>query len=195
MKSNLFQPEKSFNKNKCYSDFDNSTYPKLDSKKSNIIDVVSFAPFLMWNEHDDKYFQTAGKINTNNYPTTDNYAELMKEAFFSSENMDIIQNRIIYTVFEKSDQTLRINKIKNETLIQIMNQMWSTHCRFLPYNLREQIEDLDQKIIDYAVPLLLQESQFYLNYLRDADRTNLPPLERPIMINKNRKQQLPSYYK
>jgi hypothetical protein len=41
----------------------------------------------------------------------------------------------------------------------------------------------------------LKESQFYFNYLRDSDRTNLPQLDRPIMINKDRKQQLPSFYK
>ena len=215
MKSNKPNPNnigfESINNTKCYADFNTSSniHPKLNpsSSSTQMTDMVSFAPFLMWNEHNGKYFESLGAINSlaindnNVYATKqsctddDNYADLMKEAFFSLENMDIIQNRIIKTVFYKSNQTLRINKIKSETLIQIMNHMWTNFCRFLPYDLTEQIDDLDQKVVDYAVPLLLKESEFYFNYLRDSDRSNLPILERPLMISKGRKQQLPSYYK
>jgi hypothetical protein len=159
----------------------------------------------MWNEHDSKYFENVGQINklatddTNIYDTTksctnnDNYTDLMSEAFFSAENMDIIQNMLIKNVFYKSNETLRINKIKNETLIQVMNSMWTNHCRFLPYNLKEQIRDINQIVSDYLVPLLITESEFYFNYLRDSNRTELPQLDRPIMVVKERKQQLPSY--
>jgi hypothetical protein len=195
---------------KCHADFNQSTatHPKLVlGPKTEILDVVSFAPFLMWNEHDSKYFEKTGAINSlainDNTPydigqtcnDDNNYAELMKEAFFSSENMDIIQNMIIKNVFLKSDQKLRINKIKSETLVQVMNHMWTNFCRFLPYELKEQIRDLNQKVTEYLVPLLIKESQFYFNYLRDSDRTNLPTLERPIMVSKERKQQLPSFYR
>jgi len=200
----------SINNQKCHADFKQSTatHPKLnlESNSTQMLDVVSFAPFLMWNEHDSKYFENVGAINNmaindnNIYDTTktcndENYAELMKEAYFSLENMDIIQNMIIKDVFFKSGQTLRINKIKSETLIQVMNHIWTNFCRFLPYDLKEQIRDLDRKVTEYIVPLLLKESQFYFNYLRDSDRTNLPQLERPIMVTKGRKQQLPSFYK
>ena len=195
--------------NKCRAEYIKSTeiYPKLNPSTSNIVDVVSFAPWLMWNEHDSKYFENAGKINkialedNNVYDTSksctnnDNYTDLMVEAFFSVENMDIIQNMLIKNVFYKSNETLRINKIKQETLIQVMNNMWTNYCRFLPYNFKEQIRDLNQKVSDYIVPLLLNESEFYFNYLRDSNRTELPQLDRPIMIVKERKQQLPSFYK
>jgi len=190
---------------KCFADF--SSVVNNNSKlKTDILDVVSFAPFLMWNEHNSKYFENIGTINkvalkdNNIYDTTkmhndDSYADLMKDTFFSLENMDIIQNHIIKTVFYKSNQKLRINKIKTETLIQVMNNIWIKFCRFLPYDLKKQIEDLDIKVSEYLVPLLLKESEFYFNYLRDSDRSKLPPLDRPIMIVKNRKQDLPSFYK
>lgn len=196
----------------CHSDYATASlvHPKLDlnSKKTEVLDTVSFAPFLMWNVHDGKYFENVGNfnnmvVNDNKiYDTskscnldTNNYAELMQEAFFSSENMDIIQNTLIKTVFYRSGETVRINKIKQETLIQCMNHIWTNFCRFLPYDLKQQIEDLDDKVIEYLAPLLLKEYTFYKNYLRDSDRTNLPQLERPIMIAKGRKQQLPSFYK
>lgn len=195
------------NKKKCYADFEQAinVHPKL--KDNNMLDVVSFAPFLMWNEHETKYYENVGTINKlamndnrvydiqKTCNDDDNYADLMKEAFFSLENMDIIHNMIIKEVFIRSKETLRINKIKSETLIQVMNSIWTNFCRFLPYDYKEQIRELDKKVMEYLVPLLLKESEFYKNYLRDSDRTNLPQLERPIMITKGRKQQMPSFYK
>jgi len=195
---------KTVNNNKCKPDHLQSTtvHPKLDldSSETNILDIVSFAPFLMWNEHNSKYFENIGVINDNNIDDIDktcddDHVKLLRDAFFSSENMDIIQNMIIKNVFYKSNETLRINKIKSETLIQVMNHMYTNFCRFLAYDLKGQIRNLDNKVTDYLVPLLLKESEFYFNYLRDSDRSNLPQLERPIFITKGRKQQLPSYYK
>ena len=192
---------------KCHADFMQSTeiYPKL--KENNILDTVSFAPFLMWNEHDSKYFENIGVINktaindNNIYDTSksctdnNNYSDLMTEAFFSVENMDIIQNMIIKDVFIKSKETLKINKMKQETLIQVMNNIWTKHCRFLPYDLKEQIRTINRKVAEYLVPLLITESKFHSNYLRDSNRTQLQQLPRPVMIVKERKQQLPSFYK
>ena len=195
---------------KCHANFKEAIniHPKLNEAKltTSIDDIVSFAPFLMWNEHNSKYFENIRSINSlainnNIYDiektcnNDNNYADLMREAFFSSENIDIIQNLIIKNVYYQSNETLRVNKIKFETLIQVMNHMWTNFCRFLPYNLKEQIRDLDKKVSEYIVPLLLKESQFYFNYLRDSNPTKLQQLERPIMITKGRKQQLPSYYK
>jgi hypothetical protein len=199
-------------KKQCHSDYSTSSliHPKLnlESKNTEILDTVSFAPFLMWNVHDAKYFENVGNINNiavndnKVYDTskscnndTNNYAELMQEAYFSAENMDIIQNTLIKTVFYRSGESLRINKIKQETLIQCMNHIWTNFCRFLPYDLKEQINELDDKVIEYLAPLLLKEYQFYTNYLRDSDRSKLQPLERPVLITKGRKQQLPSFYK
>ena len=201
----------SINNKKCHADFSSTSnyFSKLDpkSKDSNMVNDVSFAPFLMWNDHDTKYFENLKSINSmaindnNHYDVDqtcnndDNYVDLMKEAYFSLENMDIIQNMLIKNVYYKSGEKLRINKIKHETLIQCMNHMWTNFCRFLPYNYKEQIRSLNHQVTEYLVPLLLKESEFYFNYLRDSDRTNLPQLERPIMIVKDRKQQLPSYYR
>jgi hypothetical protein len=177
MKSNKPIPNnigyESINNKKCYSDFSTTSniHNKLDlnSKKTELTDIVSFAPFLMWNEHDGKYFENVGSINTlvindnNIYDTSkscnndkNNYADLMIEAFFSAENIDIIQTTIIKTVFYRSGEKLRINKIKQETLIQIMNSIWTNFCRFLPYDLKGQIEELDDKVVEYVVPLLLK---------------------------------------
>ena len=55
----------------------------------------------------------------------------LKNSFYIIE----IQNKIIEVVFYSSEKKLRVNKIKSETLIQVMNHMWTNFCRFLPYKL------------------------------------------------------------
>lgn len=197
--------------NSCYADFYQSTsiHPKLNTSapNNNLLDVVSFAPFLMWNKHDSNYFEKVGTINklANECDGQNlikecntickNYTKLMTESFFSSVNMDIIQTKIIRQVFELSNHSLKINKIKNEVLLQVMNHMWTNFCRFLPYNFKEQIRELDNKVVEYVVPMLIKEGEFYKNYLRDSDRTNRPLIPPPITINNGRKQQLPSFYR
>jgi hypothetical protein len=168
----------------------------------NILNSFNFAPFLMWNEHKNNYFKNLNIINkmdiNNNIidnNISNNCSDLLKDNFFSVENMNIIQNKIIMSIFYKSNETLRINKIKNETLIQVMNSIWLKYCQFLPYDLKKQIINLNNKVIEFIVPLLLKESKFYFNYLKDSDRTNLPILDRPIKITNDRKQTLPAFYK
>jgi hypothetical protein len=169
---------------------------------NNILNSFNFAPFLMWNDHENNYikdFNIINKMNINSNTINNNKnsdcSEILKDNFFSIENINIIQNKIIMSIFYKSNETLRINKIKYESLIQIMNSIWLKYCQFLPFDFKKQIQNLNNKVIEYIVPLLLKESKFYFNYLKDSDRTNLPILERPIMIFKDRKQTLPAFYK
>jgi hypothetical protein len=174
----------------------------MTDKLENILNSFNFAPFLMWNEHKDNYiknFNIIKKMDINNNiinnDIDNNCIDLLKDEFYSVENINIIQNKIIMSIYYKSNETLRINKIKYETLIQVMNSIWLKYCQFLPYDLKNQIKNLNNKVIEYIVPLLLKESKFYFNYLKDSDRTNLPIIDRPIKIFNDRKQTLPSFYK
>ena len=163
---------------------------------TNILDIFNFAPFLMWNDHNNKYtdkivlsnkMDINNNIIKNNDDITNDNINIMKEVFFMKDNIDIIQYRIIMSIYCKSNKKLRIKEIKNEILVQIMNYIWSTCCKFLPYNFKEQINDLDNKVVNYCVPLLLKEAEFYFNYLRDIDRNNRQLLDRPIMVYNNKK--------
>lgn len=168
----------------CYAEFSNNISKNIDDTD------FSFAPFLMWNDHKTKYFEKMKNINTIDY---NNNIELMKKTYFSYENTDIIQNTIIKKIYIDSNEKLKIKKIKNETIIQIMNYIWETFCKFLPYDLKNQIIDLNNKTIDYIFPILKKEANFYSNYLRDSDRSNIKPIERPVFVTN--KKELPSYIK
>ena len=165
------------------------------NKCSELLNTFQFAPFLMWNDHDLKFNEQINNTNlalnkmnidSNNInidKDNKDYINIMKNTFFSLENMDIIHYRIIMGVFYKSNENLKIKKIKNETLIHVMNHIWINYCNFLPYKIKEQIDELDNKVVKYIVPLLLKEAEFYFNYLRDINRSNLPLIDRPIMTS------------
>jgi len=105
-------------------------------------------------------------LNTNHSNSNnDNYAQLLTEAFYSIENMEILHTLIIKDVFLKSNEEVKINKIKDTTLKQIMDIIWTNQCKFLPYNLKEQIEELDDAVVNYCVTELLKQAEFYFKYL------------------------------
>lgn len=157
------------------------------------LNIFNYAPFLMWNDNEDlskDKLKILNKMEINNNIVKKNKndnIELMKDVFFSLDNIDIIQYRLIIGVYYKSNQKLRIKKIKNESIIQVMNYIWNNFCNFLPYNYKEQIDKLDDKVVEYIIPLLLKESEFYFKYLSDLDRTNRKLLDRPKMIYNNKK--------
>ena len=74
-------------------------YKDFNETKSNtdIIYKLDKAPFLFWNEHKQKYFQRYNNDKQCSEPScqdADN-VELVKEAFFLRENIEIVQNMII----------------------------------------------------------------------------------------------------
>lgn len=174
--------------NKCYASI--QEYSKYTT---TFLNNFYFAPFLLWNDHNDKYFEKMKKHNI--MDNDDDAIENLKITFFSLENMDIIQYNIIKHVYFGSNETLRIKKIKNESLIQVMNYIWYNFCDFIPKELKQQLIQLNKYTINYIVPLLLKESEFYFNYLKDSNRTQRQiNFDRGIDTTK-RKNDLPSYIK
>lgn len=178
----------------------------LDKRHGRLFRDVNFAPFLMWSDTEKKYFETLGKVNKqalsdrNEYATpktceSDNYAELLREAFFSQANIDLIQARVIQRAYVETERKVRLRPQKYEHLVQLMNQVFQAHCRFLPYKLREQIADLNERVADFLVPLLLKEIVYHVNYLRDSDRAALTIMDRPQHVSSAGSRTLPSYLK
>ena len=54
-----------------------------------------------------------------------------------------------------------------------MNSFWINKCKYLPYNYKEQIEELNNLIIQYSSEELIKEAYFHLNYLKDRDNRDL----------------------
>jgi hypothetical protein len=89
-------------------------------------------------------------------------------AFFSSKNIQIIQNAIRAGVYKKSEERYLISPQDTDVIKTIMRSMYLQHAVNLSSNYKEQIMSLNQMVIDYAINQIYNEVDSYMKYKRDA---------------------------
>lgn len=109
-------------------------------------------------------------------------------AFFSSENMQIIQNAIRKGVYDKSNKQYIIEPQSCNELQIIMRSIFLQHSKNLPVDIKHQIITLNQLVTNYAIEQIYKEMIAYMKYTYDAS-TIAVPLSKPIS-DSNKKQSL-----
>lgn len=181
------------------------TIGNKDPKDVNkLMSQASFAPFLMWSKDGEQdMFKDLGFISeladrTRGAYSSDggaacpdgDHANLLRDAFYHKANVQFIQDRIIQKVFLESK--VRINELKQEHLLPLMDKVFEKYCRFLPFKLKEQVRELDQHVIDFLAPIMVKEVGFQLKAIEDMDRQSRPLLERPQFVARAGERTLPS---
>ena len=91
----------------------------------------------------------------------------LNSAFFSKENITIIQNNIRYVIWLKSNRQFVIAP-QSETEIEIiMRSIYLQYSKNLPNNIKEQIEDLNSLVENHSVPNIMSNIKQYLTYKQD----------------------------
>jgi len=108
-----------------------------------------------------------------------NETELSK-AYFSKENIQIIQNGIRSGVYDKSNGQYVVAPQDCDTLKIIMRSVYLQHAANQPNNITGQIEQLNQIVLDYCIYHVYSEAQSYMKYLYDVS-TLAVPLSTPIV--------------
>ena len=97
--------------------------------------------------------------------------------FFSKENINIIQNLIIKGVYLNSNKTHIISNQNEQELLIIMRSFYLQYGKNLPNNINEQINELNNKTVQWAVENIISNIQQYISYKKSC--STLPmPLER-----------------
>lgn len=89
-------------------------------------------------------------------------------AYFSSENINIIQNNIRKGVYDKSNGEFIIGLQDEDELKIIMRSVFLQNSLNLETNIREQIKDLNALVESYSIDQVYKEAISYLKYKRDA---------------------------
>lgn len=89
-------------------------------------------------------------------------------AYFSSENINIIQNNIRKGVYDKSNGEFVIGLQDEDELKIIMRSVFLQNSLNLETNIGEQIRDLNALVESYAIDQVYKEAISYLKYKRDA---------------------------
>mgnify|MGYP000725083834 FL=1 len=137
-------------------------------------------------------FSLFDKIPTNECSTfhdamTGNFQDsILSLAFFSKENMQIIQNAIRAGVYEVSNQQYIIDNQNCDNLKIIMRSVFLQNSVNLPDRITEQIQELNGLVVKYCVREIYSEAQGYINYKRDAS-TMYNPIDRPVQPDFNNK--------
>ena len=99
---------------------------------------------------------------------------VISQVFFSAENMQIIQNGIKAGVYKLSDNKYVLPNQNVDALRIIMRSTYLQYARHYPTNITKQVEDLNQIVLDYAVPYCYNESKAYIKYLQDQSSLVMP---------------------
>jgi hypothetical protein len=106
------------------------------------------------------------------------------KAFFSRQNIDWIQTNMRYEVYNKTERKYVISVQDETNLLIIMRAIYlqnSTNPRTHDKQ-KAEILRLNQMVIDYSVPHIIEELLQYRDYLNDIS-ANAIPLERPKNVS------------
>jgi Family of unknown function (DUF5761) len=102
--------------------------------------------------------------------------------FFSKYNRERLHDRIRYEVYTRSNYNLIISRQSEQELQIIMRAMYLQYALNLNCKYKEQVDDLNTKVIEFAVPQIITEAQQYHGYLRDVQYMPMP-MDRPANVS------------
>lgn len=149
----------------------------------NLLSDVQLGNFLYLNDHPNQYFETIKKQLHDAYTKNKNIDiyNSIKDSFFSARNIDIIQRWVIKEVYLQTNKKLLIPYQNNSILIQLMNDIFVEYAQFLPFNLKEQLFELNSKVVSLITPVIIKNAIGQLNLIRDQN--TYITLDRPINVN------------
>lgn len=114
----------------------------------------------------------------------------VEQTFFSEDNVALINKQLILTVYRKTNQKFMICPQKEQDLIIVMRYVFIEYSKNLPYNIKEQITELNCRVISEILPTVMSNLDQKIGYYRDI---SVQPVGPPLPINtKNLERTLPS---
>jgi hypothetical protein len=111
---------------------------------------------------------------------------ILSKAFFSKENIQILQNGIRSGVYYKSNKQYVVGPQDCDSLKIIMRSIFLQYSTNQPQNIATQIEHLNNLVLDYAVFHVYSEAQSYIKYLYDVSSLAVP-IAMPISVSQKDK--------
>ena len=116
---------------------------------------------------------------------------LLNQVFFSQENIDLLQDKIRHTVWVASNKKFIIDRQSDTELELIMRSIYFQYAKNIPYNIKEQIIELNDLVIQDCVPNIMSQVEQHVYYLFDAS-TQPVPLSLPENVSSAGRKQLSS---
>ena len=147
------------------------------------IDILHFQNLTQYNLFKEQEKNSGDK--TNNSVKHMLCEHPVSNMFFSKDNMQILQNGIRYSIYTQTNDIID-NQSETE-LNLIMRSIYLQYSKNIPYNVVEQVKELNTKVLDYVVPRIYIEMKQYINYANDISKLPIP-LERAKYVIKHYSQ-------
>tara|TARA_Y200000002_G_scaffold360259_1_gene345375 strand:+ start:2081 stop:2575 length:495 start_codon:yes stop_codon:yes gene_type:complete len=106
----------------------------------------------------------------------------LNQLFFSKQNMKIIQDKIRYEVYLKTEKKHIIDNQSDVELEIVMRSTYLQHSPNLPNKTQEQIKYLNQLVTNWCVEKIIPEIYQYFGYLKEVEYMPVP-LEHPVNLS------------
>jgi hypothetical protein len=133
-------------------------------------------------------FQMYDKIPANQCTTFRNATEglwsenSLSNAFFSQQNIQIIQNGIRAGVYKRSNGQYVIGPQDCDSLKIIMRSVFLQNAANQPTNISQQVAQLNKMVLEYCIQQVYSEAQGYIKYINDVS-TLVVPIAHPVMTD------------
>jgi hypothetical protein len=104
---------------------------------------------------------------------------LLSCTFFSSQNIEILQNAIRKGVYDRSNGQYVIAQQNCDELKIIMRSIFLQHSDNLPCEIKHQILTLNKIVTDFAIDQVYKAAVSYMKYKYDVSNLAVP-ISRPV---------------
>ena len=111
----------------------------------------------------------------------------LSTAFFSQQNIQIIQNGIRAGVFKHSNNQYLIGPQDCDSLKIVMRSVFLQHSVNKPTAIPQQIVELNKIVLKYCIYQVYGEAQGYMKYMDDVS-TLVVPMAHPVQTSDKDKQ-------
>lgn len=149
----------------------------------NIVDIPQHIQFEM-----QEKIAVKNKASEYRDPLTGIFEETtLSKVYFSSANIQIIQNGLRAGVYNLSDKKYVIAPQNIDTLKIIMRSIFLQHAQQTEDRIKEEVTRLNSLVLEYAIPNVYNEVEGYIKYCRDQS-TLVTPMDLPQKTDREYKQ-------
>ena len=111
-----------------------------------------------------------------------NICSELAEIFFSNENLDLIQKKLVLEVFKQTN--CRIPFQSNDQLLIIMRSIYGTHAKNHPCEYAKQVKELDDAVVASILPDVVSSIQLNIAHKKSVLGQDRPLLDLPLNVTK-----------
>lgn len=127
-------------------------------------DEVMKTPFIMFQSHHEDY-QNMSMDSLRGIQEE----SLLSKLFFHPKNVELIQKQLIIEIFRRTNGEYLLSEFQDEADLQVvMRSVFLQYARHYPNNIKEQIRELNNLVVDDLFPNVLSEIKAYFGYMERA---------------------------